>query len=88
MHVLNPPKGKAQRRQYLLAVDLGRCKWHQSRTPDDVSAFSLFPEEGRHGGVPVRTLGPKGGGFGGGLTSIGERKECQQGRWTPKGSGL
>ena len=31
------------------------------------------------------TLGPKGGGFGGDLTSIGGRKECQQGRWVLKG---
>ena len=37
---------KAQREQYLLAVDLGRYEWYQSQSPD---------------GVPVRTLGPKGG---------------------------
>ena len=36
-------------------------------------------------GVLVGTLGPKGGGFGGGPTSIGERKECQRGCWAPKG---
>ena len=42
-------------------VDLGRYKWYQSQTPDDVPAFSLFPEGGKtRGGVPVRTLGPKG----------------------------
>ena len=36
--------------------------------------------------MPVRTLGPKGGGgFEGGPTSIGGRKECQQGRWARKG---
>ena len=40
------PKGKAQRGQYLLAVDLGRYKWYQSQSPDDVPAFSLFPEGG------------------------------------------
>ena len=40
------PKGKAQREQYLLAVELRDYKWYQSQTPDDVSAFSLFPEEG------------------------------------------
>ena len=27
-----------------------------------------------------KDAGPKGGGFGGGLTSIGGRKECQRGR--------
>ena len=39
------------------------------------------------GGVPVKTLGPKGrgGGFGGGSTSIGGKKECQRGRWAPEG---
>ena len=39
-------KGKTQRRQYLLVVDLDRYKWYQSQTPDDVSAFLLFPEGG------------------------------------------
>ena len=34
--------------------------------------------------MPVRTLDPKGGGFGGGPTSIGGRKECQRGRWALK----
>ena len=38
--------------------------------------------------MPVRTLGPRGGGFGGGPASIGGRKECQRGRWAPKGGGL
>ena len=38
--------------------------------------------------MPVRTLGPEGGRFGGGPTSIGERNECQQGRWVPKGGGF
>ena len=42
------PKGKAQRGQYLLAVDLGRYKWYQSQTPDNVPAFSPFPERRRH----------------------------------------
>ena len=34
------PKGKAQRRQYLLVVGLGlgRYKWYQSQTPDYVPA--------------------------------------------------
>ena len=40
------------------------------------------------GSGPVRTLGPKGGGFGSGPTSIGGSKECQRGRWTPKGGEL
>ena len=35
--------------------------------------------------MPVKTLAPKGGGFGGGPTSIGERNECQRGHWAPKG---
>ena len=30
-------------------------------------------------------VGPKGGGFGGGPTSIIGRKECPRGRWAPKG---
>ena len=58
------PKGKAQRGQYLLAVDLGRYKWYQSQTPDDVAARRLFPEGGQtRGRVSIRTLGPEGGGF-------------------------
>ena len=56
------PKGKVQRGQCLLAVDLGHYKWYQSQSPDDVSAFSLFLEGGQtRGGVPVRMLAPKGG---------------------------
>ena len=35
-----------------------------------------------------KDAGPKGGRFKGGPTSIGERKECQQERWAPKGSGV
>ena len=31
---------------------------------------------------------PERGGFGGSPTSIGGRKECQRGRWAPKGGGL
>ena len=31
--------------------------------------------------MPARTLGPEGGGLGGGPTSIGERNEGQRGRW-------
>ena len=38
--------------------------------------------------MPVRTLGLKWGGFGGGPISIEGRKECQRGRWTLKGCGL
>ena len=38
--------------------------------------------------MPVRTLAPKGGGFGRGPTSIGERNKCQRGRWALKGGGL
>jgi len=34
--------------------------------------------------MPIRTLGLEGGGFGGGPTLIGERNECQRGRWAPK----
>ncbi|KAG7022917.1 GPI-anchored protein LLG1, partial [Cucurbita argyrosperma subsp. argyrosperma] len=113
-------KGKAQRGQYLLAVDLGvtngiRARFRTlcqpsrsspksgmpSQVPNDMQAFSLFPEGvdtrvggptskdigGRHKGcVPVRTLGPKGGGFGGGPTSIGGRKECQRRRWARRGA--
>ena len=33
----------------------------------------------------VKTLGPKEGEFGGDPTSIGERNECQRGRWVSKG---
>ena len=70
------PKWKVQRGQYLLAVDLGCYKWYQSQTPDDVSAFSVFPQ-----GVDMRRcaskdVGPKEGGFGGDPMSIGGRKEC------------
>ena len=35
-----------------------------------------------------KDAGPKGGGFGGSPTSIGERNEYQRGRWAPKGDGL
>ena len=45
------PRGEAQREQYLLAMGQGRYKWYQSQTLDDVSAFSLFPEGGRHKAV-------------------------------------
>ena len=37
--------------------------------------------------MSVRTLGSEGGGFGRGLTSIGERNECQRGRWALNGWG-
>ena len=39
-------KEKAQRRKYRLVVDLGRYKWYQSQTPDNVSAMRLFPKGG------------------------------------------
>ena len=32
-----------------------------------------------------KDAGLKGGGFGGGPTSIGQRNECQRGCWAPKG---
>ena len=35
--------GKNQRGQYLPEVDLSRCKWYHSQSPDDVPAFSPFP---------------------------------------------
>ena len=38
--------------------------------------------------MPIRTLDPEGGGFGGGPISIRERNECQRGRWALKGGGL
>ena len=69
------PKGKVQGGQYLLVVGLGSYKWYQSQTPDDVLAFSLFPEGGQtQGGVPVRTLGPKRVDLAG-VPSIGERND-------------
>ena len=65
-------------------MDLDRYKWYKSQTSDDVIAFSLFPK-----GVDTRRCASKdarakGGGFGGGPTSIGRRKECQRRRWTAK----
>ena len=39
-------KRRVERGQYLLVVDLSRYEWYQNQTPDDVSAFSLFPEGG------------------------------------------
>ena len=56
-------------------VNTRRC------APDYVPAFSLFPEEG----VDTRRYANKRGGFRGGPTSMGGRKECQRGRSTPKG---
>ena len=38
------PKGKVQRGQYLLAVDLGRYKWYQSQVSNDVPARTLGPD--------------------------------------------
>ena len=38
--------------------------------------------------VPVRTLSLEGSEFGGGPTSIRERKECQQRRWALNEGGL
>ena len=59
--------------------------------PDTERCVSLLAVP--QGGVNTRRCaskdaGPKGGGFGGGPTSIGGRKECQRGRWAPKGGGL
>ena len=34
--------------------------------------------------MPIRTLGPEGGEFGSGPTSIGGRNKCQQGHWALK----
>ena len=77
-------KGKAQRGQYLLTVGLGRYKWYKSQILGDVPVRRMSPEEGwTQGGVPARTLAPKGGRLGE-STSIGEENECQQGRWSPK----
>ena len=39
-------------------MDLGRYKWYQSQTPDDVPAFSLFPEGGRHEACASKDAGP------------------------------
>ena len=44
-------KWKTQRRQYLLAVGLGRYKWYQSQIPSDVSTRRSFLEGGRHEAV-------------------------------------
>ena len=60
------PKEKVQKGQYLLAMDLNRYKWYQCQTWGNVLARRLFFEGGwTQGGVPIRTLAPKGVGFGG-----------------------
>ena len=41
-------KGKSKKDN---VVDLSCYKWYQSETPNDVSAFSLFPKRGRHKAV-------------------------------------
>ena len=49
-------------------------------------AFSLFPKGGRDKIVcQYGRWAPKEGGFGGGPTSIGERNECQRGRYARRG---
>ena len=57
------PKGKACRRQYLLAVGLGCYKWYQSKKSGYVPTRRLS-SKGRWtlGSVLARTLGPKEGG--------------------------
>ena len=56
------PERESPKRQYLLAVGLGRYKWYQSQTPGDVPAKRLSPGGGwTRGGVLARTLAPKGG---------------------------
>ena len=56
--------GRAQRGQHLLAVGLGCYKWYHSQKPNDVPTRRLSPEGGwTRGGMPARTLGPKGGGL-------------------------
>ena len=80
------PKGKTQRGQYLLAVDLGRYKWYQSQTPNDVPAFSLFPKGGRH--EAVCQYGPQRGWIWG-QSHIDWRKERVSVKTlAPKGGGL
>ena len=55
-------KGKGQIGQYLLAVGLGRYKWYQSQTPNDVPRRRLSPKGGwTRGGVPTRMLDPRRG---------------------------
>ena len=53
----------------MLAVELGRYKWYQSQTLDDVAI-----KGGRHEAVCQQgRWAPQGVGFGSGPTSIGER---------------
>ena len=87
--ILKNLKGKAQRGQYLLAVDFGCYKWYQSQTLGDVLARRLNLEGGGWtlGSVPARTLGPEEGWIGG-PHSIREGKECQWEHWALKGVGL
>ena len=134
-------KGKVQRGQYLLAVNLGRYKWylwcptlvreenkppfirvwkhshsrrvlkfegkHERESPKKTVSASggsgslqmvSEPDTGRcvnllailGRGLDMKWCANKnagsrrGGGFGGSPTSIGERNECQWGRWTSK----
>ena len=44
-------KGKAQRGQYLLVVDLGCYKWYKNQTPGDVLVEGWAPKEGGHEAV-------------------------------------
>ena len=59
-------KGKAQRGQYLLAVDLGSYKWYQSQALGDAPARRLNPEVGWIGGSHIemsvsKDVGPQRG---------------------------
>ena len=80
---LGSPKGKTQRGQYLLTIDLGRYKWYQSQTPCDVPARRLNSKRGwTWGDVPATMLDPEGCELRG-PTSIGEGNEYQRGHWAP-----
>ena len=48
----------------------------------------VVPRRGKTRGSMPRTLGPEGGWIWWSPTSIGERNECQRGRWALKGGGL
>ena len=61
--------------QIVLELDIGRC-----------ANLLVVSRRGKTwGGVPVRLLGLKGGGFKGGPTLIGGWKECQRWRWPRRG---
>ena len=83
-------KGKTQRGQYLLAVDLGCYKSYQSQRSGHVPARRLSPEGGwTQGGVLLRMLGSEGGWIGG--SHIDWRRERVPAKTldsNPKGGGL